>query len=458
MVSAREVAPARGRTADASGTDDVKIAFISPCGFGNLGDAAIQDAFLDNVRERLGGDVEFLGITQNPPDTVMRHHVRAAPMDIEAFRACAKKTEPAVGSDVGGDSTGGRRRMPGIVRGAKRVAKEVLHWRLALREMRGTTALFVSGGGQLDDHWGGAWRAPYALWKWTLAARLRGARIVVLSVGAGTTDSMLTQFFLRTTLSRASYASFRDSRTAAQVDALRLSSSTIVVPDLAFSYDGSAPTPRPLASAERPTVALSPIAFLDPASWPAKDRRAYAAYVEQVVTLGRRLLEGGWNVILCTSDSPDIKTADEVYARVLSHSESRLEGRLVRADTPHLGAFLESLRVADVVIASRLHGVILAHLVGTPTIALSYDWKVDEHMRVMELERYRFPIGSFDANAVTRTAEAMLAEKEALSEAIAARCNAFAVEVLQQYDVALDAAGISSLNATAAVSSSGTED
>lgn len=420
------------------GTDDVKIAFISPCGFGNLGDVAIQDAFLSNVRERLGSDVEFLGITQNPSDTLMRHRVRAVPMDVEAFRARTGKTEASVGSDVLGHLVGGRRRVPRVPRRVKRIAKEVLHWRLALREMRGMTVLFVSGGGQLDDHWGGSWRAPYALWKWSLAARLRGAQIIVLSVGAGTTDSKLTQFFLRTTLRHASYASFRDSRTAARVRALRLSSSTIVVPDLAFSYDGSALTPRPVPIAERPTVALSPIAFLDPASWPAKDPNAYAVYVEQVVTLATHLLERGWNVTLCTSDSPDVKTADEVYATVASRAEPELEGRLVRAETANLGGFLDTLRRADIVIASRLHGVILAHIVGTPTIALSYDWKVDEHMRVMELERYLFPIGSFDPNVVVRTAHAMVTEKDVLSEVITARCNAFAAEVFEQYDVALD--------------------
>jgi len=417
----------------------VKIAFISPCGFGNLGDVAIQDAFLHNVRERLGGDVEFLGITQNPPDTVTRHHVRAVAMDVEAFRARTRKTEASVHSDVPGHSVGRTRRVR-IVRVAKRVAKEVLHWRLALREMRGTTALFVSGGGQLDDHWGGPWRAPYALWKWTLAARLRGVRIIVLSVGAGSTDSTLTRFFLRTTLGRASYASFRDSRTAARVLALRLSSSTIVVPDLAFSYDGSALAGRALPSSERPTVALSPIAFLDPASWPAKDGNTYTVYVEQIVALARHLLARGWNVTLCTSDSPDIKTADEAYATILSRGDSGFEGRLVRAHTANLGDFIDTLRGADIVIASRLHGVILAHLVGTPTIALSYDWKVDEHMRVMEQERYRFPIGSFDPNAVTRAADVMLAEKASLSEAITARCHAFAAQVLRQYDVALDGA------------------
>ena len=59
---------------------DVKVAFISPCGFGNLGDVAIQDTFIQGVREQLGA-VEIVGITQNPADTEDRHHVRAVAMD-----------------------------------------------------------------------------------------------------------------------------------------------------------------------------------------------------------------------------------------------------------------------------------------------------------------------------------------------------------------------------------------
>lgn len=49
--------------------------------------------------------------------------------------------------------------------------------------------LIVSGGGQLDDYWGGAWHHPYTLLMWGLLARLRNVPYKFISVGAGPLDS-----------------------------------------------------------------------------------------------------------------------------------------------------------------------------------------------------------------------------------------------------------------------------
>ena len=414
----------------------MRIAFISPCGFGNLGDAAIQDAFLGNVRQRLGERVEFIGITQNPGDTGVRHRVRAVPMDAEGFRIRSRH------SNACQDDARESKDVPAIAsatRPAKRIIKELLHWRLAIREMRHADVLAVSGGGQLDDHWGGPWRVPYALWKWSLAATLFRKSVVFFSVGAGTTDSRLSRFFLRSALGRARYASFRDGRTAERVRKHHLSASRIVVPDLAFSHEGRTVERPAKGTGPRPMVVLSPIAFLDPRSWPAKDAQTYASSVDRTAKLARRLIERGLDVVLCTSDSPDIKTAEEVFqAASIADCRASLPGTLEFADTRDLAELLNWFRKADVAIASRLHGLILANLVGTPTIALSYDWKVDEHMRVMGLERYTFSVGSFDPEDVARTVDSVLASREALSTAISAKCEHLAAEVLHQYEEALE--------------------
>jgi polysaccharide pyruvyl transferase WcaK-like protein len=406
----------------------VRIAFISPCGYGNLGDVAIQDTFITGVRTTLGEETEIVGITQNPPDTEERHHVRALPMDTLAFRL---RAAPTGQSGEAGAETGTASAARRLVGAAKLAVKEAVHWGIALREMRRTEVLVVSGGGQLDEHWGGPWRTPYALWKWSLAARLFRRDVVVLSVGAGTTDSRLARFFLRSTLGRARYASFRDEQTAARVRALRLSHSSRVVPDLAFGHEGRR---GPHAAGERPArIALSPIAYLDPVAWPAKDARAYRSSIERTAELVRLALARGYDVVLCTSGTPDIRTATDVYELAVRQAPPD-GGTLVLAETRTPGELLDVFAEADVAVASRLHGLVIASLAATPQIALSYDWKVDEHMRTVGLEPYTFPIGDFQPEAVVAAVEAILGERGRLSTDVAARCEALARAVQAQFE------------------------
>jgi polysaccharide pyruvyl transferase WcaK-like protein len=58
------------------------VALLSPCGWGNLGDAAIMAAAIDQIRARQP-DAEVVAITLNPIDTQQRHGIPA--FGIDAF-------------------------------------------------------------------------------------------------------------------------------------------------------------------------------------------------------------------------------------------------------------------------------------------------------------------------------------------------------------------------------------
>ena len=65
-----------------------KIALMGPFGFGNLGDGAIQDAAIANIR-RICDACDLYGISQNPEDTQRRHGIPAFPIN----------RKPRVGAD-----------------------------------------------------------------------------------------------------------------------------------------------------------------------------------------------------------------------------------------------------------------------------------------------------------------------------------------------------------------------
>src|SRR5579862_175697 len=56
-----------------------RIGFVSPYTGGNLGNAAIITATIENIKKRIPG-VEIVGITLNPNDTARRHGIEAFPL------------------------------------------------------------------------------------------------------------------------------------------------------------------------------------------------------------------------------------------------------------------------------------------------------------------------------------------------------------------------------------------
>ena len=90
------------------------------------------------------------------------------------------------------------------------IRTELSHIIGGYRFLKDVDVLIISGGGQLQDIWGGPWGHPYAMLKWTLLARLRGAKPIFLSIGFSGLDARLSRFFTRKSLSLAAYRSYRD--------------------------------------------------------------------------------------------------------------------------------------------------------------------------------------------------------------------------------------------------------
>jgi len=169
------------------------IALLGPYGFGNLGDAAIQQAVIDAIRVRQPKST-IVGISLNPSDTEKRHGIAAYPITSMPPKKVAKdKGRAGVFLERLRWSRPGRLAHKMFVR----LPKEFLLLPRAVIFGRKLSMLVISGGGQLDDYWGGPWGHPYALLKWSLAARLHGARVAFMSVGAGPLDARLSKRFAR---------------------------------------------------------------------------------------------------------------------------------------------------------------------------------------------------------------------------------------------------------------------
>ncbi len=455
-------------------SDGLRVAFVSPCGGGNLGDAAIVESLVTAVRSRAPG-AEVLGFTGNPEDTAVRHAVTAFPLRARVGRPAgpaggASGQAPPPAADPGADpgqtpppadpgadpgqtpppdaAPGLRARLRGLVpaapflregwRTAVRFSADTRYHREVAERLRGCQLVVVAGGGQFDELFGGPFRHPYTLWRFAAIAKRVGARFAVLSVGTGTVTP-LSRLFLRRVLALADVASFRDQRSRELMGAG--TARATVVPDLAYGLAQEGPAaarlPRP---GGRAVIGLSPMAYGDPRFWPVQDAARFRHHLQSMGRLTVDLLAAGHQVVLFTTDGPDRLALREMQADLTPALTAEQRERLRVADTPGVTELLALLGRLDLVIAARFHGVLLAHVQGTPALAIAHERKVATLMDDMGQSRFCFPIDGFDPDQARARLTELEASRHDLAAAIRTRVAEYRRQVHQQYDQVLGAA------------------
>lgn len=420
-----------------------RIAFVSPTGWGNLGDAAIIDSLIHGVRARLPG-ATIVGFTQNPHDTRVRHRIDAFTLGgLTVPRYKIVEGPPRAAADAGGGTadrqtgaSAARKALamvPGL-RGTYRLLRQVdserRHRRLSAERIRHFDVVVVSGGGQLDEFWGGPFGHPYTLWRWGQLARAEGARYLVLSVGTGTLHR-LGKLFVRRALALAEYRSYRDARSRELIGAPELTSGDPVVPDLAYAVPLA---PAPPAAPRPSAIGVSPLAYVDPSLAPVVERRRYERHIAGLAGLTVRLVRAGHDVVLFSSDSQDRKPLAELRAQADAELAPDQRARIRVPEVDAVGSLLSVLRGCAVVVAARLHGVLLGHVAGRPALAISYERKVRTLMEGMGHERFCFELEEFDADGGWQRFRELHARADELAAEVARTVGEYRQRVDAQYD------------------------
>ncbi|HTS87419.1 MAG TPA: polysaccharide pyruvyl transferase family protein [Gemmatimonadales bacterium] len=443
MTSSAPTAPSRP-LAPREGQPTVLL--LNPSGWGNLGDAAILDATIQAIRSHWPS-ARIVGVTLAPGDTEARH-------GIEGFLLAGRSLSGygMIGRPERGERPMGNR-LPGVTRlwripflrqplrfvndTALTLLAEPGHGREAARLVAGSDLVVAAGGGQLDEFWGGPWGHPFALYKWGRLARRARVPFALISVGMCELETARARWLVRRAVGQADYRSFRDKVSSRRAEALGLKAPLPVVPDLAYGI----PLPRPAipvgtGSARR--VGVSPIAYRDPRVWPGGDPAFFSGYVQRLAAVVRGLLADGCEVSLFGTDWCDWAVVEDLRA-VLTPAE-RAAVRV--ADTKSVSSLLEYLVGLDLVLASRLHGLLLAQRAGRPTIALSYDLKVDTLMADMGLSHLCFPIANASADTLLAAYREMVPELAAIQGRVMDRVEAYHGRVMAQFDQMFGTGGL----------------
>ena len=416
------------------------VALLSPCGWGNLGDAAIMAAAIDQIRMRQP-DAEVIAITLNPLDTQQRHGIPA--FAIDAFTLAGFSVDRA-------GLTGTRRLAQRVLQRVRRIScrlanvlcaalnvvtlpiRELWHWWSSIRLVRKCQFVVVCGGGQIDELWGGPWGHPYVLFKFGFLSRLTGARFLVLSSGSARLTSRLGRWFVQRALRWADYRSFREHFAVDLARQLGAPEPNLWCPDLAFSLDVG--SQRSLRRGEGRVVGVSPIAWLDPKSWPEKDGKRYGEYFTQLVDFLKVLIARKQQVVLFATAGADHAVVADVVRVLREEDFPDLDELLTVSAARTVPDLLDVLARVDVVVASRLHGVLLCYACCLPVVAISYDPKVEHLVESFSQEAACLSIDSLENSQLLEILDHVCAQRGVISKQLAAKVAEFRERLAEQYD------------------------
>lgn len=356
-----------------------RVGLFGPYVSRNLGDTATQLAVIQNLRQRRP-DLQILGIAPEPDDTLRSLGIAAFPLS--GYGPIAGDLAPYEDLPSAAQSDVWRRPYSPVV--LRRIARFV----------RTLDLLIISGGGQLDDFWGGAWAHPWSMLVWTAMARRYGIPVVYLAVGLDGLEAALSRRFSLLALNMATRRLFRDTRSLEELQAQGLVKPSSVCPDLAFSLN----VETQALDLRQSFAVISPISRK---TWSHQETDIHGRYMAALADVGRELAGRGCALkIVCSQTVMDL---DDAHALAKRLQDDGVAGVVVH-DAPRVADFVESVRGADLVVASRLHAVILSLVAECPVLAVAHLDKVRAVMDDIGHASYCLPLQQIESGPLRELA------------------------------------------------------
>lgn len=419
-----------------------RIGIFGHYGNSNLGDEAIITAVLHHLR-RLHPDAELIAFSSNPADTQNRHGVPAFPIHAAYHLSLAAKPGAGPAPAPAASKAAGADRTPAFLRPLRRMAGRLLRWARNVgpeiatcgrdyRALKGLDLFIVAGSSQFQDYFEGAWGFPLTNLKWILLARLAGAKVVCISVGAVPMRTRLGKFFLRRGLALASYVSLRDHDSQQVLRDAGFHGETKVYPDLAHSLESS-PGEGEATRREggKVTVAINPMPVYYSEYWPEHDAEKYRRYVRAVGEFADRLAGAGYGVFFFSTQPKDELVIKDVLSVCTAPSIDRNGGSSRSHAT--VAELMRTLRSADVVVATRFHGIVLSLLAERPVLGICYQPKNFQLLSSFGQEGYAIDFETVSADGLWDRFKRLEARRAIEAERIGARERECKEALMEQY-------------------------
>jgi polysaccharide pyruvyl transferase WcaK-like protein len=403
------------------------ITLLGNFGTHNLGNECTLEALNQSIRRFLG-DASVNCVCTDPRDTFERHHLPAL---LISYRSAP---------DFSARQRSSNALLRLLRRVVVRVPLELGEWLRDFRALKGTRMLIMTGTGMLGDFGIRPLGLHYEILKWSVIARLRRARVLFLSVGAGPLDHPLSRWIIKAALSLADYRSYRDRFSRQYLDKIGFDTSRdSVYPDLVFSLPSSLLPPPPSRGTSRRVVALGLMDFYGKDCNPEKGKLIYETYVEQVSQFAAWLLQRGYSLRLLIGDlAYDTRVKSDVCRRLQARGVTFQPDQLIDERIASVDDLCRQLSLVDVVVATRFHNIVLALMLGKPAVALSYHEKVRSLMDEAGLGEYCQDVVGMDVPRLIQQFLKVEDNADTLRRSITQKTREYRQALDEQYHHVLD--------------------
>ncbi len=414
-----------------------KIGLMGPFGYGNLGDAAIQEAMIQHIR-RYYPNAEIYGFSLNTEDTEKRHGIPSFPITRMSW---LEEDRQKKGLRQRISNWMRSHPLPILQKSERWIMRAPIELRLitnAFNHLKDLDILIISGGGQLDDYWGGGgpWSHPYTLLKYALLSKLRKCKFFIVSVGAGPLDAKLSQLFTRATLNLADYRSYRDESSKRFIEQIGFKRDDPVYPDLAHSLDINCYNQeKAVHTNHQKVVGIGPIGFFKLESWPEYDPEIYAAYLAKMCAFVTWLIQEQYAILFLPGEAfYDQLVIADLKEALIQNGVSIGKEQLIDREILTLEDLIQSIAITDFVVASRFHNVLLSQLMEKPVLAISYQAKIDSLMLNTDQSKYCLPIATFGVDDLKARFNALKENQEKIIKQVKQHYQDYRKALDQQYD------------------------
>jgi polysaccharide pyruvyl transferase WcaK-like protein len=363
------------------------ITLFGNFGTQNLGNEYTLRAIVENLR-RMVPEARINCVCPDPQDAMERHGIPAVLM---SYR-------------YGTEYRSRQARRGGIFKWLRRalirLPLELVQWLEAFRALKGTTLLVMTGTGMLGDFGIGPFDLHYEILKWSVVAKLRGSKLLFVSVGAGPIADPLSRWIVKRALALADYRSYRDAFSKEYLARIGFDTARdFVYPDLAFSLEPRVPGGRDRRPDGR-VVGVGLMDYYGTRSSPARGEDVYRRYVEKAASFVAWLLDRGYTVELLVGDvAYDTRVQSDVR-RILGDRAGDWRDRLVETKVSSVEELLAHLAKTDLVVATRFHSIVLALMLDKPVVALSYHQKIASLMSGVGLADFCQEVDALDVDGL----------------------------------------------------------
>jgi polysaccharide pyruvyl transferase WcaK-like protein len=184
---------------------------------------------------------------------------------------------------------------------------------------------------------------------------------------------------------------------------------------------------------KEPVVGLSPMAYCDPRVYWEKDQQTYDRFIQNLASFGSWLSQHDYRLALFSTDIWfDAQTIEDL--RTALKADNADSHRITRKPMGTFDDLLEQLSSTDYVVTCRFHGVVFAHMLNKPVLAISHHPKVSKLMNDLGLAKYCVDIRRSDPRVLAETFTALVSNREEIKSRMADKLGHYKRDLSIQFD------------------------